>query len=460
MVSPRTTRAALLAAALLLTLLPACRRPAVAPAPPLTRVAPAAWPRLADDLDRRSLIAACDRSLSYLRRRDPGATVAWGNGRIAAARMAASVAAFRELIAAGTSGADLTRALKRRFDLYRAAGTDGRGRVVFTAYYEPEVAGSLTRSRDYPVPLYRPPEDLITVDLGLFRDTYRGRTLRGRLAGHRLVPYLDRAAIEAGALAGRGLEICWLRDPVDAFFLQIEGSGRLRLPDGTTRHINYAGANGRPYRSIGKILIEAGELDAESISMQQVKQWLRDHPKRAAALLAANPSYVFFHLADDGPFGNLGEPLTPGRSIATDPALFPKGGLAFITSERPVLTADGTAVAGWRPLSRFTLNQDTGGAIRGPGRVDLFWGSGDRAAVAAGHLHHEGRLYWLLLKEGAWEAHHRRFGSLPAKASRWSRKEMGMAGSHGVLHPRGDAMERQAGRRFHLWFSVPPVSLW
>jgi len=385
--------------ALLVALLPACHRGAVAPPPPLVRVAPNAWPRLADDLDRGSLVAACDQSLAYLRRLPPGATVVWGGERLPARRITESVAAFRGLVAGPLSGAALSRALKARFDLYRAAGTDGRGRVVFTAYYEPEVAGSLSRTPDYPVPLYRPPEDLITVDLGRFRDDYRGRTLNGRLAGHRLVPYPDRAAIDAGALAGRGLEICWLKDPVDAFFLQIEGSGRLRLPDGSTRHLNYAGANGRPYRSIGKILIAADELDADSISMQEVKRWLRDHPQRAAALLAANPSYVFFHLADDGPFGNLGVPITAGRSIATDPALFPKGGLCFITTDKPLLTADGTAVAAWRPLARFALNQDTGGAIRGAGRVDLFWGSGGRAAVAAGHLHHEGGLYWLLLKE-------------------------------------------------------------
>jgi len=386
--------------ALLVALLPGCHRGVVAPPPPLARVSSAAWPHLADDLDRRSLLAACDHSLAYLRRLSPDAKVAWGSERLPARRLTATVAAFRSLVAGPLAGAALTRALQARFDLYRAAGTDGRGRVVFTAYYEPEVAGSLSRTPDYPVPLYRPPEDLITVDLGRFRDDYRGRTLNGRLAGRRLVPYPDRAAIDAGALAGRGLEICWLRDAVDAFFLQIEGSGRLRLPDGTTRHINYAGANGRPYRSIGKILIEAGDLDAESISMQQVKQWLRDHPVRSAALLAANPSYVFFTLADDGPFGNLGVPITAGRSIATDPALFPKGGLCFLTTEKPVLTADGGAVAGWRPLARFALNQDTGGAIRGPGRVDLFWGSGARAAVAAGHLHHEGSLYWLLLKTG------------------------------------------------------------
>jgi len=397
---PTVARGVALRIALLVALLPACHRGAVAPPPPLVRLAPAAWPRFADDLDRSSLLAACDQSLAYLHRLSPEATVVWGVDRLPVRRLTASITAFRGLVAGPLSGKAFTRALKARFDLYRAAGTDGRGRVVFTAYYEPEVAGSLTRTDDYPVPLYRPPEDLITVDLGRFRDDYRGRTLHGRLAGRHLVPYHDRAAIDDGALAGRGLEICWLKDPVDAFFLQIEGSGRLVLPDHTTRHLNYAGANGRPYRSIGKILIEAGELDAESISMQEVKQWLRDHPVRGGELLAANPSYVFFDLADDGPFGNLGVPITAGRSIATDPALFPKGGLCFVTTDKPVLTEDGTAVTGWRPLARFALNQDTGGAIRGAGRVDLFWGSGPRAAVAAGHLHHEGSLYWLLLKSG------------------------------------------------------------
>ncbi|RMF79896.1 MAG: transglycosylase, partial [Nitrospirae bacterium] len=350
-----------------------------------------------------SLLAACDASLRYLSGLPPGAALAWGRGTLPARRVAETVAAFRGLVARGLGGRELAHALKRHFDLYAAAGTDGRGRVVFTAYYEPEVAGSLTPSPDYPVPLYRPPPDLITADLGAFREELRGRRLAGRLAGRRLVPYYDRAAIEAGALAGRGLELCWLRDPVDAFFLQIEGSGRLRLPDGTTRHLNYAAANGRPYRSIGKILIEAGELEAETISMQGVKRWLRDHPERAQALLAQNPSYVFFELSDAGPFGSCGVALTPGRSIATDPALFPKGGLCFLTTVQPALDPAGR-VTGWRPLARFALSQDTGGAIRGPGRVDLFWGAGPRAAAAAGRLHHEGRLYWLLLRQPPAEA--------------------------------------------------------
>jgi membrane-bound lytic murein transglycosylase A len=189
-------------------------------------------------------------------------------------------------------------------------------------------------------------------------------------------------------------------DPVDAFFLQIEGSGRLRLVDGSTRHVNYAGANGHPYRSIGKILIETGEIDPEAMSMQEVKAWLRGHPEQARDLLAANPSYVFFELADTGPYGNIGVPLTPERSIATDPAIFPKGALGYITTEEAVVAPDGHTVVGWRPLTRFALNQDAGGAIRGPGRVDLFWGAGDGAAVRAGHLRHEGHLYWLLLKDG------------------------------------------------------------
>ncbi|HBB41859.1 MAG: transglycosylase [Nitrospirae bacterium CG18_big_fil_WC_8_21_14_2_50_70_55] len=385
---------------LVATWLPACHRAAVAPPPALERLAPEAWPPFADDLDRPSLLRACDQSLTYLRSLAPEATVVWGEQRLPAPRLLESVQAFCDLAGQDLTAENFGRALHERFDLYRAAGTDGRGRVVFTAYYEPEVAGSLTPSPDYPVPLYRPPEDLITVDLGRFRDEYRGRNLYGRLDGRSLVPYHDRAAIDGGALAGRGLELCWLKDPVDAFFLQIEGSGRLLLPDGTTRHLNFGSANGRPYRSIGKILIEAGELDAESISMQQVQEWLRDHPQRSAALFAANPSYVFFDLADDGPFGSLGVRLTPGRSIATDAALFPKGGICFITTDQPRLTGDGSAVAGWQPLARFTLNQDTGGAIRGAGRVDLFWGHGAAAAVSAGHLHHEGRLYWLLLKEG------------------------------------------------------------
>lgn len=356
-------------------------------------------PRFTDDRDLASLLAALDQSLAYLQRIDDATPFAFGRGTVPAGRLRATLETFRGIVAARPSAAEFNRAVRERFDLYQSAGSDGRGRVVYTGYYEPEVHGSLTPSEAYAHPLYGLPGDLVAVDLGQFRDDYRGRTLHGRLAGQRLIPYLDREAIDAGALAGRGLEVAWLSDPVDAFFLHIEGSGRLVLPDGATRHINYAGANGHPYRSIGQILLEAGEIDPETLSMQEIQAWLRSHPGRVRALLTANPSYVFFALDDAGPFGNIGVPLTPGRSIATDAAIFPKGALAYIVTEQPVVGADHRTIAGWRPLARFALNQDTGGAIRGPGRVDLFWGAGDEAGLCAGHLRHAGRLYWLLLKD-------------------------------------------------------------
>ena len=381
--------------------LAACRPPV---APPEEILKPAAWrrvPQSTDDRDLTSLVTALDQSLAYYRRLDDATPLAFGRESLPVGRLRATLEAFRTIVAARPSRTAFNRAVRERFDLYQSVGTDGRGRVVYTGYFEPEVRGSLVPSGDYAQPLYGVPDDLITVDLGQFRDDYRGRTLQGRLAGRRLVPYLDRGAIDEGALAGRDLEVAWLRDPVDAFFLHIEGSGRLVLPDGSTRHINYAGANGHPYRSIGKILLEAGEIDPETMSMQEIKTWLRTHPERARDLLMANPSYVFFTLADDGPYGNIGVPLTPERSIATDGAIFPKGALAYITTQQPLVAEDGETIAGWRPLGRFALNQDSGGAIRGPGRVDLFWGAGERAATAAGHLRHEGRLYWLLLKEGA-----------------------------------------------------------
>lgn len=376
--------------------------PSTPPPPPevLQPMLGRALPHFTDDRDRTSLLAALDQSLAYYRALDDATPLAFGEGTVPAGRLRSTVEAFRDLVDQRITVAQLDHAVRERFELYRSAGSDGRGRVVYTGYFEPELDASLTPTDQYRHPLYGLPDDLVTVDLGQFRDDYRGRTLAGRLAGRRLVPYADRGAIVAGALAGRGLEIAWVGDPVDAFFLQIEGSGRLRLPDGSTRHVNYAGANGHPYRSIGKILIETGEIDPEAMSMQEVKAWLRGHPEQARDLLAANPSYVFFELADAGPYGNIGVPLTPERSIATDPAIFPKGALGYITTEEAVVAPDGHTVVGWRPLARFALNQDAGGAIVGPGRVDLFWGAGDGAAVRAGHLRHAGHLYWLLLKDG------------------------------------------------------------
>ena len=280
------------------------------------------------------------------------------------------------------------------------AAFDGGGREgLFTGYYEPSLRGSRRRHGRYRVPLYLRPRDLVTVDLGRFRDEWQGQRIAGRLEDGALVPFADRRAIDAGALAGRGLELVWVDDAVDAFFLHIQGSGRVELAEGGVLRVGYAAQNGHPYRAIGRDLVERGELTKEEVSMQSIRRWLAEHPHQADDLMAENASYVFFQkLAGgegDGPLGAQGVPLTPGRSLAVDPAHVAYGTPVWL---------DGTAPSPEegrpdRPLRRLLIAQDTGGAIRGPVRGDVFWGHGAAAAAVAGRMKNRGRI-WLLLPHG------------------------------------------------------------
>ena len=213
--------------------------------------------------------------------------------------------------------------------------------------------------------------------------------------GGRFVPYFSRREVdELGALSGRGLEIAWCASLADVFFMQVQGSGVLIFPDGTSVHANYAGANGREYRSIGRLLIEQGKAGREEMSLAFLRTYLKSHPDEAIPIMDYNESYVFFAVDETGPYGSLGVPVTPGRSIATDGAFFPQGALAFIETETPAYTGH-LGLAGWTPYSRFVLNQDKGGAIKGPGRVDIYFGTGEPAQIKAGYMRREGRLYFL-----------------------------------------------------------------
>jgi len=273
-----------------------------------------------------------------------------------------------------------------------AAGNDVDG--LFTGYYEPELQGSRMQSAAYPVPLYRRPPDLVTADLADFRPDLKAETLVGRVVDGRLRPYHTRADIDAGALAGQGLELLWLADPIDAFFLQVQGSGRVRLAEGGTIGVGYAASNGLSYTAIGRILVERGELTKEAATMQTVRQWLRDRSDQAAALMQENARYIFFReIPGDGPIGSLGVVLTPGRSLAIDPSLLPLGAPLWLDTTYP----PGTPEAG-QPLRRLVVAQDTGGAIKGAVRGDIYWGSGETALQYAGPMKQQGRYYVLLPK--------------------------------------------------------------
>lgn len=264
---------------------------------------------------------------------------------------------------------------------------------LFTGYYEPTLSGSRRRSDRFSVPLYRRPPELVNVDLGRFREELKGRRIAGRIEGNALEPFADRARIDSGSLSGRALELLWVDDPIDAFFLQIQGSGRVELAEGGSIRLGYAGQNGHPYRAIGRDLVERGHMTIEEVSMQSIRRWLDENPSGADELMAQNASYVFFReLEEEGPIGSLGVVLTPGRSLAVDAAFIPLGLPVWVDTTRPA-TAPGEAEM---PLRRLLAAQDTGGAIRGPVRGDIFFGPGREAAQIAGRMRQPGRI-WLLL---------------------------------------------------------------
>ncbi|UCF90920.1 MAG: MltA domain-containing protein [Desulfobacterales bacterium] len=355
-------------------------------------------PAFSDDLGYEDLEQGLLGSLEYLRRIPESRIFQFGRDRFSAAHMIRSLEHFRTFIQTKPSAPDLKNFIGSNYRVYRSRGRDGWGRVLFTGYYEPLLEGRRTPTPEYRFPVYARPQDLITVDLSLFSEKYKGQKIIARIADQTVVPYYDRREIDSeGVLHGKAETLAWVKDPVDIFFLQIQGSGRIRLDDGQVLNVHYHASNGRPYRSIGRLLIEQNKIPRSEMSMQQIRAYLRAHPDEIETIFNYNPSYVFFKLESDGPLGSLGVKLTPGRSVALDRRLFPPAALAFIVTQKPRVNGAGQ-IDSWTDCTRFVTNQDTGGAIRGPGRADLFWGHGAYAETAAGHMQQEGRLYFLILK--------------------------------------------------------------
>jgi len=327
-------------------------------------------PFFADDLDRSSLKAAVLQSVEALRRRDESQILAFGDQRISVALIRESLETFAGLL---DSEPDISAALLQNFDIYRVTSP-----ILFTGYHEPVINGSLVQTERYRYPLYRVPNDLPA----------RGST----------TPYFTRAEIDGqGALKDKGNEIVWLDDPVERFFLHIQGSGQIRLPRGERMRVGYAGDNGRSYRSIGRYLLDQGILSSGQASTQDIRRYLISRPEEQETIFFHNPRYIFFKvlpIGPSGPVGSLGVPLTPGRSLAADPAVYPLGGLAFIHAKRPVWNAHNQVT--WKEFFRFVVLQDTGAAIRGPARADLFWGSA--AESEAGAMAQRGEMYLLVKK--------------------------------------------------------------
>jgi membrane-bound lytic murein transglycosylase A len=266
---------------------------------------------------------------------------------------------------------------------------------LITGYYEPLLRGSRTASAIFSAALYAPPDDMLTIELGEVFPELRGKRVRGRLEGKKVLPYFDRAALQEHESL-KGKELVWVDSAIDAFFLEVQGSGRVELDDGSTIRVAYADQNGQPYRSIGRYLVDKGEMTLEEASAPSIRQWLQNNPARMHEVLNANPSVVFFReeRIDDptiGPKGSLGVPLIAGRSVAVDPTFIPLGAPLFLSTTTPMTDA---------PLQRLVIAQDTGGAIRGPVRADLFWGFGASAGESAGRMKQQGQM-WLLWPSGA-----------------------------------------------------------
>ena len=277
---------------------------------------------------------------------------------------------------------------RRFFTSYFETVQVGDGVAFATGYFEPQIRGSRVKNSNYQVPVYRRPANLIDVDLGLFSEELKDKRIRGKVDGTKLVPFEDRAAINDGALAGQGLELAWVQDYIDFFFLQIQGSGRLALPDGSIMRIGYAGQNGHDYTGIGRVMRERGLLADGKTNMQGIVEWLRANPEQGMRIMRENKSYIFFtELTGPGPLGAMGHPVVARTSVAADRMFVPLGAPVYLDMEHDI--ADGLWVA-----------QDSGGAIKGPNRFDTFWGAGEEAARIAGGMSSRGQAL-IFLPKGA-----------------------------------------------------------
>jgi membrane-bound lytic murein transglycosylase A len=385
-------------------LLAACATPrgAAPDARAIRPLAPAEWPAIQDDLGLESLERAAEQDLAYLRGLGDKTFVV-GSSTVGARRLAETVEALVALRRKASTPAELEAGLKDGFELFRVAGSTVGGGAFFSAYYQPILAASPKRTERFAYPLYRRPADLVTVELGAFNPKLKGETIAARLDPKgQLVPYFDRRDIDVRKqLDGRGLEAAWLDNAWDRLDLHIQGGGLLQFPDGRLMIAKYAANNGAPYRSAGMALVGSGAMTREEATKAGVKQYLLEHPEGEGWLLSQNPRYVFFEVAEapgDGmPFGSIERPLTPGRSIAVDPKAVPLGMPAFIRLPLPQADKEGRLL-GKSETARFVLCQDTGGAISGPGRVDLFLGHGADAKAEAAKVWDPGELFLLLKK--------------------------------------------------------------
>lgn len=364
----------------------------------LKRLDPCDYPHFTDNGNFDALINSIDKSLVYLKKLPAARRITIGADTYRVDHLIRSLETFGSAINNNPSPSQLNQIIRDRFNVYQSTGRSGQNDVLFTGYYEPLLKASRWRNKKFKIPVHSKPKDMVEIDLSRFAADLKGRYIVGQYTGNTVIPYPTRKQIrqknDFNAIAP---PIVWLQDEIDLLILQIQGSGRVILEDGTRLIIQYDGSNGRPYRSIGRLLINQGKITPAKMSMQAIRSYLRKHPQNAHTILDHNPRYIFFRKATRGPLGALGQPLTPMRSIAVDRKVLPSAALAFIVTPLPKVDSRGKIID-WPSYQGFALSQDAGSAIKGPGRIDLFMGHGLVAEIGAGHLKHPGRLYFLVLK--------------------------------------------------------------
>ncbi|NQT85877.1 MltA domain-containing protein [bacterium] len=336
--------------------------------------------------NRQGMAEAIDNSLGYYAK--PSSKEHFPYLDIEHERAVQTLEVFKQVIAEAKDPADLNRIIAERFDVYISIGCDDMGTVLYTGYCTPIFKGSLERSPEYRHPLYKRPADLEIKTDG---------TPMGRKTGSGIVPYYTRSDIETKQLlAGKKLELVYLKDELEVFIAHVQGSAIIELPDGTQRCAGYHGKTDRPYTSLGLSLVADGKIERGALSLQKIMEYFKLHPHEQKHYMYKNESYVFFHWAESGPRGSLNTPVVPYRSIATDKAVFPRGLLTFLVTELPQMETRDNVV--FEPYYGFALDQDTGGAIRSAGRCDVYMGVGPDALLLAGRTNAEGKLYYLAVK--------------------------------------------------------------
>lgn len=352
---------------------------------------PSGFPLYLDDESTKSLIEAIDHHLGYIDSLPAKHQVNIGQLQFSTAALYDSLSSFRALVAREPDPLELGQYIRKNFHVFETTGRTGGGDILVTGYYEPLFEGRLNKKPPFVYPLYGIPTSLVTKQ-------DEGKAIVGRLEkDDSIVPYWTRQEIETGDVLSGG-ELVYLRDPFDAYLLHVQGSGRIQLADGSIRAIRYGASNGLGYRSLGKLFVDQGIMTKDEVSIPRIRDHFSTHPKDMIVMLHKNPRYIFFRWGDEhGPRGSLGTILTPGRSIAIDHSALPTGALGYLVSNKPVLNEDGS-IDHWRSFGRFVLPQDSGSAIQGPGRVDLFWGNDRYAEIAASHMNETGELFFLVKK--------------------------------------------------------------